>query len=94
MPVISLFHLEIKPEEEKNFLADFVVTLSIAQKQKGFINAQAYVPVGQQHKYLLITEWESEADIENWLDNADHQRVIAKAPQYVANHSIKRYTPK
>lgn len=93
MSVISLFHLEIKPEEEKNFLADFTKTLPIAKKQKGFLNAQAYAPLGEKCKYLLITEWESEVDIENWLDNADHQRVIAKAPQYVANHSIKRYKP-
>ncbi|HHT9117301.1 MAG TPA: antibiotic biosynthesis monooxygenase family protein [Candidatus Hypogeohydataceae bacterium YC38] len=94
MSVISLFHIEVKPEEEKNFLEDFTKTLPLAQKQKGFLNAQAYVPVGQKHKYLLITEWKSEADIENWRKNADHQKIMAKAPRYVANHSIKRYTPK
>lgn len=94
MSVLSLFHLEIKPAVEKDFLQDFVATLAIGKKQKGLRYVQAFTPVGEQHKYLLITEWDSEAHIESWLNNSDHKKVMAKAEKYVANHSIKRYASK
>ena len=50
--------------------------------------------MGEKYKYLLITEWESEKDIKNWMENPDHKKVIAKAGKYVKDHCIKRYSPK
>lgn len=94
MSVLSLFHIEVHPEQEQAFVADFLATVPIAQKQKGLKSATAYTPVGEKHKYLLITEWESENDIKNWMGNEDHKKVIAKAGQYVKDHCIKRYSPK
>jgi len=94
MSVLSVFHVEVHPEQEKAFVADVLATFPIAQKQKGLKGAKAYVPVGEKYKYLLITEWESEKDIKNWMENPDHKKVIAKAGKYVKDHCIKRYSPK
>lgn len=90
MSVVSLFRIEVKPEQEKNFLADFTNLLPIAKKQKGLQYAEAFTPVGTKNTYLLITEWASEADIEAWKKVEEHVGIMAKAGQYVANHSIKR----
>ncbi len=91
MSVLSLFRIEVKPEEEKNFLADFAKLMPIAQKQKGFISAEPFTPLGSKNTYLLITEWESEADIDAWKKVEIHVEIMNKAGRYVANHSIKRY---
>lgn len=92
MSVVSLFRIEVKPEEEKNFLNDFTSLLPIAKKQKGLLYAEAFVPVGVQHTYMLITEWSSEADIDAWKKVEEHMGIMAKAGQYVASASIKRST--
>lgn len=94
MSILSLFHIEVNPDQEQAFVADFMATLPIALKQKGLKSATAYTPVGEKHKYLLITEWESEDDIKAWMEVPDHKKVIAKAGQYVKDHCIKRYCPK
>ncbi|HLG30850.1 MAG TPA: antibiotic biosynthesis monooxygenase family protein [Candidatus Brocadiales bacterium] len=91
MSITSLFRIEVKPEEEKNFLTDFTTLLPVAKKQKGFRNAEAFTPLGSKYTYLLITEWDSEADIEAWKKVEQHMMIMAKAGRYVANHSIKRY---
>jgi heme-degrading monooxygenase HmoA len=92
MSVLSLFHIEVKPEAEKDFLADFVKLMPIAKEQKGFISAAPYTPLGSKNSYLLITEWASEADIDAWKKVPVHVEIMNKAGQYVAKHSIKRYT--
>lgn len=90
MSIVSQFRIEVKPEEEKNFLNDFTGLLPLAQKQKGLLYAEAFVPVGVKNTYLLITEWASEADIDAWKKVEEHMGIMAKAGRYVASHSIKR----
>ena len=91
MSVLSLFRIEVKPAEEKNFLNDFTTLFPVGKKQKGCLYAEAFVPVGVKNTYLLITEWASEADIEAWKKVEQHMVIMAKAGRYVAKHSIKRY---
>ena len=91
MSILSLFRIEVKPAEEKNFLNDFTTLLPVAKKQKGFLNAEAFTPLGSKNTYLLITEWASEADIEAWKKVEQHMLIMAKAGRYVAKHNIKRY---
>ncbi|MFQ5863225.1 MAG: antibiotic biosynthesis monooxygenase family protein [Candidatus Brocadiales bacterium] len=94
MSILSLFHIEVHPEQEQAFVADFMATLPIALKQKGLKSASAYTPVGEKQKYLLITEWDNEESIRAWMEVPDHKKVIAKAGQYVKDYRIKRYSPK
>lgn len=91
MAVLSHFRIEVKPAEEKNFLTDFTGLLPLAKKQKGLRYAEAFIPVGSKNTYLLITEWDSEADIDAWKKVEQHVGIMAKAGRYVAKHSIKRY---
>lgn len=90
MAVLSLFRIEVKPAEEKNFLTDFTGLLPLAKKQKGFRYAEAFTPLGSKNTYLLITEWDSEADIDAWKKVPEHVKIMGRAGQYVAKHSIKR----
>ena len=90
MSITSLFRIEVKPDQEKNFLNDFVGLLPLAKKQKGLLYAEPFTPVGTKNTYLLITEWASEADIEAWKEVPEHVEIMGRAGQYVAKHSIKR----
>lgn len=94
MSVLSVFHIEVHPDQEEAFVADALATFAIAQKQPGIKYAGAFVPVGEKHKYLVLTEWDNEKSIKAWMENSDHKKVIAKAGQYVKNHSITRYSSK
>lgn len=94
MPVLSVFHIEVNPATEQGFLADATKILPLAQKQKGLLYLGVFTPLGEKNKYLVLSEWDSEASIEAWRKVEEHTGVMAKAGQYVKNHSIKRYVPK
>ncbi len=90
MSITSLFRIEVKPDQEKNFVNDFLTLFPVGKKQKGCLYAEAFTPVGVKNTYLLITEWASEADIEAWKKVPEHVKIMGRAGQYVAKHSIKR----
>lgn len=92
MSILSVFSIEVHPEQEQAFVADVMAIFPIALKQKGLKCATAYVPVGEKHKYMVLTEWDNEASIKAWMENSDHKKVIAKAGLYVKDHSITRYS--
>lgn len=91
MAVLSVFNIEVHPEQEQAFVADVMAIFPIALKQEGLKSATAFVPVGEKHKYMVLTEWDSEGSIAAWMENPDHKKLIAKAGQYVKDHNIKRY---
>ncbi len=94
MAVLSVFHIEVDPATEQGFLADATATLPLAQKQKGLLYLGVFTPLGEKNKYLVLSEWDSEASIEAWRNNPEHMQVMAKAGQYVKSHSITRYVSK
>lgn len=94
MSVLSVFHIEVNPATEQGFLADATKTLPLAQKQKGLLYLGVFTPLGEKNKYLVLSEWDSEASIEAWRKVEEHTKVMAKAGQYVKNHSVKRFVSK
>ena len=91
MSVLSVFHIEVNPATEQGFLADATKTLPLAKEQKGLLYLGVFTPLGEKNKYLVLSEWDSEASIEAWREVEEHTEVMAKAGQYVKKHSVKRF---
>ncbi|MFN3466423.1 MAG: antibiotic biosynthesis monooxygenase family protein [Candidatus Brocadiales bacterium] len=94
MPILSLFTIEIKPEGEQEFLKDLKEILPIASQVRGLLSSEMFISSDSKYKYLFVTEWESEEDIQAWLVQPDHKRLIVKSKQtYQVRHTRRRFSP-
>ncbi|HHT9119007.1 MAG TPA: antibiotic biosynthesis monooxygenase family protein [Candidatus Hypogeohydataceae bacterium YC41] len=92
MPVLSLFTMEIKPEGLGEFLNDLCEFLPIANQAKGLLSSEIFTSTDNKYKYLFVSEWESEEDIQAWLLQPDHRRLIVKSKQtYQIRHVRRRF---
>ncbi|MBI5125576.1 MAG: antibiotic biosynthesis monooxygenase [Planctomycetes bacterium] len=92
MPVLSLFTIEIKPEGEQEFLKDLREILPIANQAKGLLSSEMFTSSDNKYKYLFVTEWENEEDIQAWLIQPDHKKLIVKSKQtYQVRHTRRRF---
>lgn len=94
MSILSLFTIEIKPEGEREFKGDLQELLPIAEQAKGLISSELFISADNKYKYLFVTEWESEEDIQAWLVQSDHREIIIKSKQtYQVGHTHRRFSP-
>lgn len=92
MPVLSLFTIEIKPEGLEEFLNDLCEFLPIASQAKGLLSSEIFTSTDNKYKYLFVSEWESEEDIQSWLIQPDHKRLIDKSKKtYHVRHTRRRF---
>ncbi len=92
MPVLSLFTMEIKPEGEEEFLKDLKEFLPIANQAKGLLTSEIFISRDNKLKYLFVSEWETEEDVQAWLLHPEHRRLILKSKQtYHASHTRRRF---
>jgi heme-degrading monooxygenase HmoA len=93
MPVLSLFTIEIKPEGEQEFLKDLQEILPIASQARGLLSSEMFISSDNKYKYLFVTEWESEEDVQAWLLQPDHRNLIIKSKQtYQVKHTRRRFS--
>jgi len=92
MPILSLFTIEVKPEGVEEFLKDLKELQPIASQAKGLLASEMFTSSDNKYKYLFVTEWENEEDIQAWLIQPDHKRLIIKSKQtYQVKHTRRRF---
>lgn len=94
MAIIRIFKVQIHPELRDQFESDFLgKSLPYVEQQKGLLSQTVGFPDDTNpNEYLLATEWESVAVLQQFAGNDWQYAVIPKGMEkYVARCSVEHY---
>jgi len=91
MAIFVLFRVEIKEGKEEAYRKLSAEVLKHAKEQKGLISMERAKSILKERTFISIHEWESEEDIERWMNHPQHQEAmrIGKAELF-SSYSVKR----
>ena len=69
--VVSTSRITLHPEKRKEFLQTVGRLLEPLKKTKGCMTFRCYVDASDENSSLLMGEWESESDLNNYLLSND-----------------------
>ncbi|HKP38386.1 MAG TPA: antibiotic biosynthesis monooxygenase family protein [Pyrinomonadaceae bacterium] len=70
--VLNTSSVTVFPEKREEFLQTITQLLEPINGAAGCKRFRLYVDVADENSSLLLGEWESEADLDNYLRSADH----------------------
>lgn len=76
MSVVSYLKLSPKAEFVKEFQQTLANLTTLVRHQKGFINIEVLHPSDDSTAYVILSEWESEADFKVWEHSPQHQKTM------------------
>ncbi|MBI4336890.1 MAG: antibiotic biosynthesis monooxygenase [Chloroflexi bacterium] len=93
MSVVSYLKLTPKQEFLKQFQQEMDELTRLARGQKGFIKVEVLRPLNEATTYVVLSEWESEADFKAWEHSPRHQQVMDDFNQRIGQgYSTMRMT--
>ena len=75
MSVVSYLKLTPKPEFADQFQRELQELLGLVRAQKGFLQVEVLRPTDDANTYVIVSEWESEADFKAWEHSPRHDAV-------------------
>lgn len=74
--MVSYLKLVPKREFVKGFQRDLEQLAQLVRQQKGFINLEILRPLNSDGQFVILSEWESEADFKAWEHSPRHQEIM------------------
>jgi len=73
--VLNTSSVTIYPEKRAEFFQTMTQLLKLLNDTAGCRAFRLYVDVADENSSLIISEWETETDLNNYLNSADHAVV-------------------
>jgi heme-degrading monooxygenase HmoA len=70
--VLNTSSITVYPEKRAEFFQTMTQLLEPLNGTVGCKTCKLYVDVSDENSSLIISEWETEADLNNYLNSADH----------------------
>jgi quinol monooxygenase YgiN len=69
--IVSTTQINVAPENRKELFQTILPLLDPIRHKEGCVACRCYVELTDENAAMLISEWEAEADWENYLDSSD-----------------------
>ena len=69
--IVNTSRITVYPEKRAEFLQTVAHLLEPGKGARGCLTFRLYVDVADENSSLLISEWESESDLDDYLHSAD-----------------------
>lgn len=69
--IVSTTHIYIAPENRRELFQTILPLLDPIRSERGCVAYRCYVELTDENSAMLISEWEAQADWENYLSSSD-----------------------
>ncbi|MBN1829279.1 MAG: antibiotic biosynthesis monooxygenase [Deltaproteobacteria bacterium] len=78
MAVRIMIKRTVPPEKEQNLLSLIMYLRILAAHEPGYISGETLRKIGEPETFLVISNWQSSEDWENWRKNGARESVQKK----------------